>query len=242
MIDVIAAITLTVLAAGSLAALILTAPLERPTRWRLALGAGAWFVVVGALAAAGLFVSPLGTPAIGLFVLGPVVLAAASGRRGSVTRRLALGIPLAVLVVVNAGRLLGAFFLLLQADGRLSPTFASTAGWGDITAAALALPVAWLVHRRGPGWRPVTLAWNAFGFVDLLVAVTLGVGSQPAFPLRFIFEEPGTGLMASLPWLLIPGYLVPLYLLTHLAVFAQLAARPGRQAWPNQTSPAARQT
>ena len=60
------------------------------------------------------------------------------------------------------------------------------------------------------------------------MAVTLGIGSQPAFPLRFIFETPGTGLMAALPWLLIPGYLVPLYLLTHLAVFAQLAAVAGR--------------
>jgi hypothetical protein len=235
MIDVIAAITLTVLAAGSVAALVLTAPLERATRWRLALGAGAWFAVVTVLAAAGLFTSRLGTPAIGIFVVGPVLLVAATGLHAGVMHRLAIGIPLAVLVVVNAGRLLGAFFLLLTADGRLSPTFASTAGWGDITAAVLSLPVAWLVHRRAPGWRPLALAWNAFGFVDLLVAVTLGVGSQPAFPLRFIFEEPGTALMASLPWLLIPGYLVPLYLLTHLAVFAQLAASAGRRAWPDRT-------
>jgi hypothetical protein len=28
--------------------------------------------------------------------------------------------------------------------------------------------------------------------------------------------------MGYLPWLLVPGLLVPLYLLTHLAVFAQL--------------------
>jgi hypothetical protein len=87
----------------------------------------------------------------------------------------------------------------------------------------------------------VALAWNVFGFVDLVAAVTLGIGSQPAFPLRFIFEEPGTGLMATLPWLLIPGYLVPLYLLTHLAVFAQLAASARHRAWPGRASPAAGQ-
>jgi hypothetical protein len=28
---------------------------------------------------------------------------------------------------------------------------------------------------------------------------------------------------ASLPWVMIPAVLVPLYLLTHLAIFAQLA-------------------
>jgi hypothetical protein len=176
-----------------------------------------------------------------VFVLGPIVLALATAR-SPLTRRLALGVPLAVLIAANAGRLLGAFFLLLHADGRLSRTFATSAGWGDITAAALSLPVAWLVHRRGPGWRPLALAWNAFGFLDLVMAVTLGIGSQPAFPLRFIFEEPGTALMASLPWLLIPGYLVPLYLLTHLAVFAQLAASAGHRAWPGRTSPAVGKT
>jgi hypothetical protein len=231
MIDVIAAITLTLLAAGAVGALVLTAPVERATRWSLLTGAATWFVIVTGLAAAGAFsdASPLGTPAIGLAVLAPVVLGVVGALRTSLGRRLALGIPLAILIVVNAGRLLGAFFLLLHGGGRLSPTFATTAGWGDITVAVLALPVAWLAHRRGPGWRGLALGWNAIAFVDLVVAVTLGIGSQPGAPFRFIFEAPGTALMGTLPWLLIPGFLVPLYLLTHLAVFAQLASARTRQ-------------
>lgn len=66
------------------------------------------------------------------------------------------------------------------------------------------------------------MAWNVLGFVDLLTAVTLGVGSAPNSPVRFIFESPNSGAIGSLPWLLIPGVLVPLYLLTHVAIFAQL--------------------
>ncbi len=82
-----------------------------------------------------------------------------------------------------------------------------------------------MVRRRAPYWRSATLLWNAIGFIDLVAAVTLGVGSAPDSPLRFIFEESVPGTMATLPWLLIPGFLVPVYLLTHLAVFAQIAAR-----------------
>jgi hypothetical protein len=74
----------------------------------------------------------------------------------------------------------------------------------------------------------LTLAWNLFGFVDLLTAVTLGVGSASDSPARFIFESPSSDAVGFLPWLLIPGLLVPMYLLTHLMIFAQLAEERSR--------------
>ena len=187
---------------------------------------GAWLAVVTGLAAAGVFSAASRTPAIGAAVLAPVVIGVAVAGRVSALRTLALGIPLPVLVGVHVGRLLGAFFLVLLAEGRLPPTFALSAGWGDIAVAALAVPLAWAIHRRVAGWQALTLAWNSIGFLDLVTAVTLGVGSAPGSPLRFIFESPASSTMGSLPWLLIPGFLVPLYLLTHLAIFAQLFARP----------------
>jgi hypothetical protein len=113
--------------------------------------------------------------------------------------------------------------LLLFADGRLPATFANVAGWGDIGVGVLAVPLAIAIHRRVGAWRPLTLAWNVLGFVDLLTAVTLGVGSAADSPLRFIFESPDSGAIGSLPWTLIPAVLVPLYLLTHIAIFARFA-------------------
>lgn len=127
-------------------------------------------------------------------------------------------------MAVHVGRLLGIFFLMLHAARRLPPTFALTAGWGDVLVALAALPVAWSVHRRLAGWRPLVLAWNGVGFLDLVTAVILGVGSAPDSPLRFLYETPAIDVMGTLPWLLVPTFLVPLYLLTHLAVFARLAA------------------
>ena len=224
MIDIIGAIVLTVFAVGAPTTLILTSPLEGAAARRLGAGAAAWFVGITTLAAVGLFSagSGVGTPALGAAVLAPVLAVALSTTRLATTRRLALGIPLAALVVVHAGRVLGAFFVWLGAEGRLPPTFAVYAGWGDALIAALAVPLAWAIHRRVARWRALTLAWNSLGLLDALGALTLGVGSAAASPLRFIYESPDSSVMGALPWLLVPGFLMPIYILTHLAIFAQL--------------------
>jgi hypothetical protein len=224
MIDVIGAISLTALFGLCCSVLITVSPVDAPARVKLAAVAVLWFACVGSLAAAGLFsAAGAGTPAIGLAIVVPIVLALLAAVRSPAWRAAALGTPLAVLVAVHAGRVLGVFFLLLFAAGRLPPTFAMAAGWGDVGVAVTALPLVWAIQRRVNGWRTLTLAWNVFGFADLVTAVTLGVGSAPDSPVRFIFENPNTGAIGTLPWLLIPGVLVPLYLLTHLAIFAQLA-------------------
>jgi hypothetical protein len=41
-------------------------------------------------------------------------------------------------------------------------------------------------------------------------------------PLRFFMGEPNGSIMATLPWVLIPCFLVPLFMLSHLAVFYRL--------------------
>ncbi len=118
---------------------------------------------------------------------------------------------------------------MLYAAGRLAPTFALAAGWGDIAVATAAPLVAWAIHRRAAGWRGLALAWNTLGFADLVTAVTLGVGSAAGSPIRFIHEAAGSNIMSSLPWMLIPGFMVPLYLLMHLAIFDRLLRR--RAEW-----------
>ena len=226
MIDVIGAISLTVLATTGPAAMILASPLERAQRAR-ALGLSvAWFSTVVVLGATGVF-ARLGTPAVGLAVFAPVVLVALSAGRVPWLRALAYGTPIAVLVAIHVGRLLGAFFLALHADGRLPATFARTAGWGDIAAAILAVPIAWMAARRVRHWRAAVLLWNAVAFADLLTAVTLGIGSAQEGALRFIVEDAVPGTINALPWILIPAFLVPIYLLTHLAVFARLVRERG---------------
>lgn len=232
MLDVMGAISLTALFGLCCGVLIGSSPGGTAARPRLAAVAVLWFAGVGSLAALGLFsAAGAGTPAIGTAILVPIVVSLWAVRRSPALRAVALGTPLTALVAAHAGRVLGFFFLLLFAAGRLPPTFAMAAGWGDIVVAIAALPLVWAIHRRVNGWRTLTLAWNLFGFVDLVTAVTLGVGSASDSPARFIFESPSTDAMGFLPWLLIPGVLVPLYLLTHLAIFAQLARSGSDAEW-----------
>jgi hypothetical protein len=230
MIDIIAAILLPALFGLGVAALVTSAPLTPSARLKSALLAIIWFAVVSALGALGIFAARgSGTIAIGTAILGPIVLSLVAAARSSSFRQVIFETPMPVLVAIHAGRLLGIFFLLLLSAGRLTPTFATAAGWGDIAVAAAALPVGWAIARRARGWYALALLWNVIGFIDLVTAVTLGVGSAPGSPLRFIFESPETATIASLPWLLIPGVLVPFYLLTHIAVFAQLVFGDVRQ-------------
>ena len=232
MLDLIGTLLLTALAVVLVVTLRPAREGHGVTRRRIALGLSAWFVAAAALALAAAFSSPalpVGV-ALAIAVFVPVLIGAPI-----VVRNQAHGVPLPVLVGVNAGRILGAAFLLLYGAGRLPYTFAHSAGWGDIATGVLAIPVTWAIQRQARGWRWATAAWNVLGMADLLTAVTLAVGSAPGSAFRFIFETPGSGAVATFPWALIPAFFVPLYLLTHVGVFAGLVAsvrHSGREAQP----------
>ena len=66
--------------------------------------------------------------------------------------------------------------------------------------------------------------WNAFGAVDLFLAIALGALSAPGTPFRLFHDGPGTEVMATLPWILVPTMIVPILLLTHVAIAAKLRA------------------
>jgi hypothetical protein len=224
MIDIIGAISLTGIFALCCTVLIGAVSLDTASRTRLSVFALGWFAAVAVLGGTGIFsAAGFGTPVIGLAVLMPVVVFLDWAARSPAVRNVALHIPLAALVGIHAARVLGVFFVLLFEAGRLPPTFALTAGWGDIAIGVAALPLAWAIRHQISGWRPLTFTWNVLGFADLVTAVTLGVGSAANSPVRFIYETPNSGAVAALPWVLIPAVLVPVYLITHLVVFAQLA-------------------
>jgi hypothetical protein len=225
--DVIGAIELTISAAILMAALSVLAGRDAGQRLRYSAILAGWFVIVVILAATQAlgYEHGTGAPGLGLAVAAPIALMWVALMRVPSLRSAIDVAPLPVLIGVHVLRVLGASFLILMGSNRLPAPFAPVAGWGDIVAGVAAAPVAWLVYRQAKGWQTALLAWNLFGLTDLVVALTLGVLSSPG-PLRRIFAEPGTGLMTSLPWLLIPGFLVPLLITIHLAIFYRLARQP----------------
>jgi hypothetical protein len=227
-LDLLGGIELT--ASAAILSAILAAGLAETTRGRVAVVAGfsLWFALAIAVAASGTLhaTDTAGTLGVGCFIALPlIVLAVAAGTSDGVRRAL-LRIPASSLVAANTVRILGISFVVLYSAGRLPAPFAPLAGWGDITVGLTAPVIAWLVATRGVEARAPLLAWNAIGFVDLIVAVSLGVASTPG-PLHLIQTTPDATLMRTLPWFLIPGFLVPILLATHLVLFYRVRAAAG---------------
>ena len=114
---------------------------------------------------------------------------------------------------------------LVAFAGRLSGPFPYSAGIGDLITGILAMPVA-RAAARGVGRIG---AWNAFGALDLFVAIGLGLSSAQGSPLHLIDAGVGSQAMQFLPFSLVPTVLVPFYLSTHGIVAAQLVDRKRRQ-------------
>jgi len=224
MLDVIAATAFGAMAAADV--LILVSLMVVPLKAKIvaAATAAAWVVTMVAIAALGGFrpglLGPIPTPVLAFTALAVGSLIAWLAWRPF--RDALLSIPLAALIAINVFRVGGVFFLLLFADGRLSAPFAPSAGWGDIITGLAAIPVAAIAASRQALPGRVLATWNAFGALDLLVAVTLAFLSAPGTSYRVFTQGPGTVVMTTMPWVLAATFLVPLYLLTHFTVAARL--------------------
>jgi hypothetical protein len=196
----------------------------------------AWFALVVTIGASAALdpVRGFGVPALGLTVGLPVVALVGAFFAFGPIRAALLAAPLPALVAVNAIRILpGWLFVLLYAAGELPAPFAPSAGWGDIFAGAAALPIAWLLIRFGRRVAPLVFVWSVIGIADLVSAIALGALSAPG-PLQAFVGPPTSAIMTTLPWLIVPGFLVPSLIFIHVVIFYALArteASPARHAW-----------
>jgi hypothetical protein len=85
-----------------------------------------------------------------------------------------------------------------------------------------AIPLAVMARRDSDYAGTPLLLWNAFGSLDLIIAISLGLLSTQGTPFRIFTQGPGTMAMTQLPWIMIPSILVPLYLLVHLTIATKL--------------------
>lgn len=163
----------------------------------------------------------IGTAGLGLGVIMPLVVLAAVGLGTGRGRNAIRRTTMASLIGVHAVRVLGIVFVLLYAAKRLPAPFAPVAGWGDVAIGMTAIPLALLTRGESRVPKRLIFAWNALGLTDLVVAVTLGAASAPG-PLQVFQGGPSSAIMTGLPWLLIPGFLVPLLAFVHLCTFYRL--------------------
>ena len=228
MLDQIGPIVLVAAMIVNIGALAAAIPGGWPQRFLLLAIGGLWSGLAVMLAGSGALLSrALGpVPPVGVLVVLPLLAAGLAAAAWPAFRATLLALPTELLIGLNTIRVLGFFFLLLAAAGRLAGPFPYSAGWGDVITGGLALPVIAYMARR-PGERIVPQIWNCFGTLDLFAAVMLGATSAQGTPLEIFHTGiPGPLPVQSLPWSLIPTVLVPFYLILHGIMFAQLRRRP----------------
>ena len=159
-------------------------------------------------------------PQIVLVALTIALLAAT--RRWPPLRRFAGVVDVRALVLFHVTRLVGFYFLALNARGELPRAFALPAGWGDNVVAIGALLLVPLVRPDTPVGRRLYLAWNVVGLFDIL-----GVVGTAA---RLALAEPGSmRALLELPLSLLLTFVVPIIIATHVLMLSRLmGAAPAR--------------
>jgi hypothetical protein len=123
-------------------------------------------------------------------------------------------------MLLHVTRFVGIYFLILYGRGVL-PYEMVQAGWGDIFVAATAILVCFLPMKGRTSWYGVFI-WNCFGLLDILLVVTT--------PLRLVLQGPDTSpslnqfvnAFTQLPLSLLPTFLVPLIIASHILIFIRL--------------------
>ena len=196
-------------------------------RLTIAAVGGGWVGLAVILGASGrlAYAPNFPVPLAGILLATPVLACGVLALTSEKMRATLLGIPLQLLIGLNALRIIGVVFLLDFVAGSLSGPFPFFAGLGDMITGVLAIPLALTITRsKEPSVRTIA-GWNAFGVLDLIVAVGLGITSAAGSPLQLIHAGVGSQAMQFLPLCLVPTVLVPFYLLTHATIAAQLRVR-----------------
>ncbi len=132
-------------------------------------------------------------------------------------------LSLRALVLVHVTRFVGVYFLILHHRGELPYAFAVPGGWGDIVVALSALVVALAPFAPAFRLRAVRI-WNVVGLLDLALVVFTAARLGLADPLSI-------RALTHLPLSLLPTFLVPILIATHIIIYLRLAradAQPAR--------------
>ncbi len=192
-----------------------------------------WFVTVLSASRLDLFKNGSGRFGLGIAVaaLTPMVAFSLWFARSEGFRQFALALNPRILTSIQAWRMVGFTFVLLEARNVLPSVFAWPAGYGDMTIGATAAFVAWKLAE--PAHRGSFILWQILGILDLVTAVSLGTTAGLLVP-----HGPSMVAMTVLPLSLIPTFLVPLFMMLHVICIAQARAwKMTLRATPQVTRP-----
>jgi hypothetical protein len=176
----------------------------------------AWLWFIGALLAGRqLVLQRLAPPAIPALVLGLSALLVYLYFRVAPVRAWADSLDLRAIVLFHVTRFVGIYFLVLYRRGELPYDFAVKGGIGDIIVATAALPLALAPLTDATRHRALVI-WNVVGLIDILLVAATAARLNLADPLQM-------RALTYLPLSLLPTFLVPLIIASHVVLFARLA-------------------
>ena len=193
-----------------------------PSHPRRYIGIGLlWFLIAFGLAASGRL-AELRPPVPQLVLVGLTLALIAAGAMLPGVRVWLAGLNLRQIIALHITRFVGIYFLVLYGRGELPYAFAVPGGWGDIIVATGALILVLLVPdlaaRRG-----LVLLWNLLGLADILFVVLTAA--------RLALADPDSmAALLRLPLSLLPTFLVPIIIASHLLLFTRLIGDKVRPA------------
>lgn len=154
---------------------------------------------------------PFGLPAV---VLGLSALLLLAYFRLATVRAWVDDLDLRALILLHVTRFVGLYFIVLSRRGLLPYDFAVPGGIGDIIVATLALIVVFAPLADASRARAIRI-WNVIGLIDIALVVLTAARLNLANPLQM-------SAMTSLPLSLLPTFLVPLLIATHIIIYTRL--------------------
>ena len=179
--------------------------------------AAAWMSATWLAAASGVLRQWDATPPpVAILVAGIVAIAAVIALSGY-GRRLATGVPIALLIAVQGFRLPLELAMHEMYERGVMPVQMSYSGRNfDIITGATAFVVSWLVGS-GRGGRGLVIAWNLMGLALLVNVVTIAVLSMPLF--RYFGDDRLNVWVTYSPFVWLPAVMVLAALAGHLLIF-----------------------
>jgi hypothetical protein len=204
--------------------------INRRAAFRVLAGLCVWFLYAGLMGYFGVIKNTAMRPPGIAFLLLPVllflfvfILFIVRSVGGA---RLSLAFPLRIILGAQCFRIGVELFLhQLWLDGLVPKMLTFEGANVDIYIGASALLIAWLSTRGRVGMK-FALAWTVLGLLSLANVVLRAVLTAPG-PFNLIHAEVPNWMIGTFPFLLIPGFFVPLAVVLHVVAMRSISSRLG---------------
>ncbi|MEM9324763.1 MAG: hypothetical protein AAGA85_03870 [Bacteroidota bacterium] len=131
-------------------------------------------------------------------------------------------VPVDELILLHRFRLIGSFFIVLMLLQLLPRPFALIAGLGDVITALSSIWIAKRIREGRRDARQFALAWNTFGFLDILITSATAI-----LLTKWSIETGSLGVdvLATFPFCFIPAFAPATIIFLHMSIYRKLMTK-----------------